>query len=176
MHSENASTCRALYRDGFPVDQMRKFLFVLAAGLAIARPACADPDETAKRTAAALRSFGILNVALSVDCSVRLEQGGQRWIYRASPGEQSVLIMRTPKGETRWPILMARLTANKRLRIVIASPNAGKPWEIVLRQLSHGKYRTFRSAPLGNRHVFIVENGIYVESHRPTPSLQRCRE
>ena len=107
-------------------------------------------DGTAKRTAADLRRFGILNVALSLDCSVGLEQGGQRWIYQASPDEQSVLIMRTPKGEMRWPILMARLTADKKLRIVIASPNAGKPWEIVLRQLSHGKYRTVRSAPLGN--------------------------
>jgi len=155
---------------------MRKFLFILAAGLAIARPACADPDGTAKRTAADLRKFGILNVALSVDCSLGPERGGQRWIYRASPGEQSVLIMRTPKGEMRWPILMARLTADKRLRIVIVSPNAGKPWEIVLRQLSHGKYRTVRSAPLGNKHVLSVENGIYVESHRPTPPLQRCRE
>ena len=176
MYSGNACTCRVLYRDGLPVDQMRTFLFILAAGLAIARPACADPDETAKRTAAALRRFGILNVALSVDCSLGLERGGQRWIYRAWPGEQSVLIMRTPKGETRWPILMARLTADKRLRIVIASPNAGKPWEIVLRQLSHGKYRTVRSAPLGNKHVLSVENGIYVENHRPTPPLQRCRE
>ena len=105
-----------------------------------------------------------------------LNEGGQRWIYRASPGEQSVLIMRTPKGEMRWPILMARLTADKRLRIVIASPNAGKPWKIVLRQLSHGTYRTVRSAPLGNKHVLSVENGIYVENHRPTPPLQRCRE
>ncbi len=155
---------------------MQKFLFILVAGLMIARSACADPDETAKRTAAALRRFGILNVALSVDCSLGLERGGQRWIYRASPGEQSVLIMRTPKGEMRWPILMARLTADKRLRIVIASPNAGKPWEIVLRQLSHGTYRTVRSAPLGNKHVLSVENGIYVESHRQTPPLQRCRE
>ena len=155
---------------------MPKFLFILAAGLAIARPACADPDETTKRTAVALRRFGILNAALSLDCSVGLEQGGQRWIYLASPGEQSVLIMRTPKGEMRWPILMARLTADKRLRIVIASPYAGKPWEIVLRQLSHGTYRTVRSAPLGNKHVLSVENGIYVESHRPTPPLQRCRE
>ena len=155
---------------------MQKFLFIFVAGLAITRPACADPDETTKRTAAALRRFGILNVALSVDCSLGLERGGQRWIYRASPGEQSVLIMRTPKGEMRWPILMARLTADKRLRIVLASPNAGKPWEIVLRQLSHGKYRTVRSAPLGNKHVLSVQNGIYVESRRPTPTLQRCRE
>ena len=155
---------------------MAKFLFILAAGLAIARPACADPDETTKRTAAALRSFGILNAALSLDCSLGLERGGQQWIYQASPGEQPTLIARTAKGETRWPILMARLAADKRLRIVIASPNAGKPWEIVLRQLSHGKYRTVRSAPLGNKHVLSVENGIYVESHRPTPPLQRCRE
>jgi hypothetical protein len=155
---------------------VQKFLFILVAGLMIPRPACADPDETAKRTAAALRRFGILNVALSVDCSLGLERGGQRWIYRASPGEQSVLIMRTPKGEMRWPILMARLTADKRLRIVIASPNAGKPWEIVLRQLPHGTYQTFRSAPLGNKHVLSVENGIYVENRRPTPPLQRCRE
>ena len=155
---------------------MRKLLFLFAAGLAIARPVYAEPDGAAKRTAAALRRFGILNVALSVNCSVGLDRGGQRWIYRASPGEQSVLIMRTPKGETLWPILMARLMADKSLHIVLASPFAGKPWEIVLRQLPHGTYRTFRSAPLGNRHVFIVENGIYVESHRPTPSLQRCRE
>ena len=155
---------------------MRKFLVILAVGLAITRPACADPDGTAKRTAAALRRFGILDVALSVDCSVGLERGGQRWIYRASPGEQSVLIMRTPKGETRWPILMARLTADKGLRIMLASPYAGRPWEIVLRQLSHSTYRTFRSAPFGNKHVLSVENGIYVESHRPTPTLQRCRE
>jgi len=155
---------------------MRKFLFILAAGLAIARPACADPDGTAKRTAAALRRFGILNVALSVDCSLGLERGGQRWIYRASPSEQSVHIMRTPKGETRWPILMARLTADKRLGIVLASPYAGKPWEIVLQRLPDGTYRTFRSAPLGNKHVLSVANGIYVESHRPTPPLQRCRE
>jgi hypothetical protein len=165
-----------LYRAGVPVDQMRKFLLLLTAGLAIARPACADPDGTAKRTAAALQRFGILNVALSVDCSVGLEQGGQRWIYRASPGEHSVLIMRTSKGDTRWPILMARLTADKRLRIVLTSPYAGKPWEIVLRQLPHGTYRTFRSAPLGNKHLFSVENGVYVESHRPTPPIQRCRE
>jgi len=155
---------------------MRKFLFILAAGLAIARPVCADPDGISKRTAAALRRFGILNVALSVDCSVGLERGGQRWIYRASPGEQSVLIMRTPKGEMLWPILMARLTADKRLRIAVASPYAGRPWEIVLRQLPHGTYQTFRSAPLGNKHVLSVENGISVESHRPTPPLQRCRE
>jgi hypothetical protein len=155
---------------------VQKFLFILVAGLVIARPACADPDETAKRTAAALRRFGILNVALSVDCSLGLERGGQRWIYRASPGEQSVLIMRTPKGEMRWPILMARVTTDKRLGIVLASPYAGKPWEIVLRQLPHGTYHTFRSAPLGNKHVLSVENGIYVENHRPTPPLQRCRE
>jgi hypothetical protein len=155
---------------------MRKFLLILAVGLAIVQPACADPDGTAKRTAAALQRFGILNVALSVDCSVGLERGGQRWIYRASPGEQSVLIMRTPKGEMRWPILMARLTADKRLGIVLASPYAGKPWEIVLRQLPHGAYRTFRSAPLGNKHVLSVANGIYVENRRPTPPLQRCRE
>jgi hypothetical protein len=170
LYLRSAVSCRP------PKDQMRKFLFILAAGLAIARPACADPDGTAKRTSAALQRFGILNVALSADCSVGLEQGGQRWIYRASPTEQSVLIMRTPKGETRWPILMARLTADKWLRIVLASPYAGRPWEIVLRQLSHGTYRTFRSAPLGNKHVLSVENGIYVESHRPTPMLQRCRE
>src|SRR3954470_21965343 len=176
MHSENASACRVRYQDGLPVDQMRKFLFILAAGLAIARPACADPDGTAKRTAAALRRFGILNVTLSVDCSLGLERGGQRWIYRASPGEQSVHIMRTPKGETRWPILMARLTADKRLGIVLASPYAGKPWEIVLQRLPDGTYRTFRSAPLGNKHVLSVANGIYVESHRPTPPLQRRRE
>jgi hypothetical protein len=176
MRSGNASTCRVRYRDGPPVDQMRKFLFILAAGLAIARPVFADPDGTAKRTAAALRRFGILNVALSVDCSVGPEQSGQRWIYRASPGEQSVLIMRTPKGEMLWPILMARLTADKSLHIVLASPFAGKPWEIVLRQLPHGTYQTFRSAPLGNKHVLSVQNGIYVESHRPTPPLQRCRE
>ena len=155
---------------------MRKFLFLLTAGLAIARPACADPDGTAKRTAAALQRFGILNVALSVDCSVGLERGGQRWIYRASPGEQSVLIMRTTKGETLWAILMARLTADKRLRIVLTSPYAGRPWEIVLRQLPHGTYQTFRSAPLGNKHVLSVQNGIYVESQRPTPLLQRCQE
>jgi hypothetical protein len=155
---------------------MQKFLFIFVAGLAIARPACADPDETTMRTAAALRRFGILNVALSVDCSLRLERGGQRWIYRASPGEQSVFIMRTTKGEMLWPILMARLTADKRLRIVLASPFAGRPWEIVLRQLPHGTYQTFRSAPLGNKHVLSVENGIYVESHRQTPPLQRCRE
>src|SRR4051794_27245215 len=104
---------------------MRKFLFLLTAGLAIARPACADPDGTAKRTAAALQRFGILNVALSVDCSLGLEQGGQRWIYRASPGEQSVLIMRTPKGEMRSPILRVRLTGDKRLGIVLASPPPG---------------------------------------------------
>src|SRR4051794_25283114 len=176
MHSGNASTCRVLYRDGLPVDQMRKFLFILAAGLAIARPACADPDGTAKRTTAALRRFGILNVALSVDCSAGLERGGQRWTYRASPGEQSVFIMRSTKGETLWPILMTRLTADKRLRIVLASPFAGKPLEIVLRQLPHGKYQTFRSAPLGNKHVLSVKNGIYVENRRPTPPLQRCRE
>ena len=159
-----------------PVDQVQKFLFILVAGLVIARPACADPDETAKRTAAALRRFGVLNVALSVDCSLGLERGGQRWIYRASPGEQSVLIMRTPKGEMRWPILMARVTTDKRLGIVLASPYAGKPWEIVLRQLPHGTYQTFRSAPLGNKHVLSVKNGIYVENRRPTPPLQRCRE
>src|SRR3954470_23017279 len=155
---------------------MRKFLLILSAGLAIARPACADPDGTAKRTAAALQRFGILNVALSVDCSLGLGQGGQRWIYRASPGEQSVLIMRTPKGEMRWPILRARLTGEKKLGIVLDSPDAGRPWEIVLRQLAHGTYRTLRSAPLGNKHVLSVQNGIYVESHRPTPPLQRCRE
>src|SRR4051794_3957881 len=142
----------------------------------IARQACADPDETAKRTAADLRKFGILNVALSVDCSLGPERGGQRWIYRASPGEQSVLIMRTPKGEMRWPILMARLTADKRLRIVIVSPNAGKPWEIILRQLSPGKYRPARPAPLDNKPVLGVEKGIYVETPRPPPPLQRCRE
>jgi hypothetical protein len=75
-----------------------------------------------------------------------------------------------------WPILTARLTADKSLHIVLASPFAGKPWEIVLRQLPHGTYQTFRSAPLGNKHVLSVQNGIYVESHRPTPPLQRCRE
>jgi hypothetical protein len=155
---------------------MQKFLFILVAGLAIARPACAGPDETAKRTAAALRSFGIINAALSVDCSLGLERGGQHWTYRVAPGEQPTLIARTAKAETQWPILMARLTADKRLRIVIASPNAGKPWEIVLRQLPHGTYQTFRSAPLGNKHVLSVQNGIYVESRRPTPTLQRCRE
>jgi hypothetical protein len=155
---------------------VQKFLFILVAGLMIARPACADPDGPAKRTAAALRRFGILNVALSVDCSLGLERGGQRWIYRASPGEQSVLIMRTPKGEMRWPILMARLAADKRLGIVLVSPYAGKPWEIVLRQLPHGTYQTFRSAPLGNKHVLSVKNGTYVENRRPTPPLQRCRE
>ena len=164
------------WRVGRPVDQVQKFLFILVAGLVIARPACADPDETAKRTAAALRRFGILNVALSVDCSLGLERGGQRWIYRASPGEQSVLIMQTLKGEMRWPILMARVTTDKRLGIVLASPYAGKPWEIVLRQLPHGTYQTFRSAPLGNKHVLSVKNGIYVENRRPTPPLQRCRE
>src|SRR5690349_9691100 len=176
MHSGNACTCGVRYRAGPPKDQMRKFLFILAAGLAIARPACADLDGTAKRTAAALQRFGILNVALSVNCSLGLERGGQRWIYRASPGEQSVLIMRTSRGEMRWPILMARLTGDKRLRIVLASPYAGKPWEIVLRQLPHGAYQTFRSAPLGNKHVLSIQNGIYVENHRPTPPLQRCRE
>ncbi len=155
---------------------MWKLLLILAVGLAIARPACADPDGTAKRTVSALQRFGILNVALSTDCSIGLEQGGQRWIYRASPGEQSVLIMGTPKGEMRWPILTARLTADKRLGIVLASPYAGRPWEIVLRQLPNGTYQTFRSAPLGNKHVLSVENGIYVENRRPTPPLQRCRE
>src|SRR5690348_777197 len=120
---------------------MQRFLFILATGLAIAQPACAGSDGTAERITAALQRFGILNVALSVNCSVGLEQGGQRWIYRAPPGEPSVLIMRTPKGEMRWPILMARLTADKRLHIVLASPYAGRPWEIVLRQLLHGTYR-----------------------------------
>ncbi len=125
---------------------MQKLLFLLAAGLVIARPVYAEPDGAAKRSAAALRRFGILNVALSVNCSIGLENGGQRWIYRASPGEQSVLIMRTPKGETRWPILMARLTADKKLRIVLASPYAGRPWEIVLRQLPHS---TISDLPFG---------------------------
>ena len=71
---------------------------------------------------------------------------------------------------------MARLTADKKLRIVLASPYAGRPWEIILRQLPHGTYRTFHSAPLGNKHLFSVENGVYVESHRPTPPIHRCRE
>lgn len=155
---------------------MKKFLLILVAGLTITRPACADPDGAAKRTAAALRSFGILNIALSVDCSVGLEQGSQRWIYRASSGEQPALIMRTAKGETRWPILKARLMADKKLRIVLASSYAAKSWEIVLRRLPDGTYQTFRSAPLGNKHVLSVEKGIYVESHRPTPPIQRCRE
>jgi hypothetical protein len=159
-----------------PVDQMRTFLFILAAGLAIVRPGYADPDGTAKRTVAALRKFGILNVALSPDCSLGLERGGQRWMYRASPGEQPALIARTANGETSRPILRARLAGAKKLRIVLAARYAEKPWEIVLHRLSDGTYRTFRSAPLGNKHVLSVENGIYVESHRPTPPLQHCRE
>lgn len=155
---------------------MRKFLFILAAGLTIARPVYAASDGAAKRTAAALRKFGILNVALSLDCSLGLEQGGQQWIYRASPGEQPALITRTAKGETSRPILKAHVVAAKELRIVLAALYAEKPWEVVLRRLPDGTYRTFRSAPLGNEHVLTVENGIYVESHRPTPPLQRCRE
>jgi hypothetical protein len=155
---------------------MRKFLFILVAGLAIARPACADPDGTAKRTAVALRKFGILNIVLSLDCSLGLQQGGQQWIYRASPGEQPALIARTAKGETSRPILKARLVAAKKLRVVLAAAYSERSWEIVLHRLPDGTYRTFRSAPLGNEHILSVENGIYVESHRPTPPLQRCRE
>jgi hypothetical protein len=155
---------------------MRKLLFLLAAGLVITRPVYADPDGAAKRSAAVLRRFGILNVALSVDCSIGLEQGGQRWIYRVSPDEQPVLIMRTAKGETRWPILKARLTADKKLRILLAPRYAEKSWEIILHRLPDGTYQTFRSAPLGNQHVLSIDNGIYVENHRPTPPIQRCRE
>ena len=66
--------------------------------------------------------------------------------------------------------------ADNKLRVVLAAQSAEKPWEIVLRRLPDGTYRTFRSAPLGNEHVLSVENGVYVESHRPTPPLQLCRE
>src|SRR3954469_22175496 len=109
---------------------MRKFLFILVAGLAIAQSACAAPDVTA--TAAALRTFGILDIVLSLDCSLGLQQGGQQWISRASPGKQPVLIARTAKGETSWPILEARLVDSEKLRIVLADRNAEKHWEIVL--------------------------------------------
>lgn len=156
--------------------QRQKFLLILAAGLAIARPAYADPDGSTKHTAAALRRFGILNVALSVDCSLGLERGGQQWVYRAAPGGQPALVVRTAKGEASRPILQVRRITAEHLRIVLAAGYAEKPWEIVLRRLPDGTYRTFRSARLGNEHVLNVENGIYVESHRPTPPLQRCRE
>jgi hypothetical protein len=155
---------------------MLKLLVLLVAGLMAARPADADADKPANRTVTALRAFGILNIPLSLDCAVGLEHGGRRWIYQALPGEQPALITRTAEGQTSRPILKVRRTADKKLRIVLAAGYVEKPWEIVLRRLRDGTYQTFRSAPVGNEHVLSVENGIYVESHRPTPPLQRCRE
>src|SRR4051794_19762773 len=155
---------------------MRKFLTLLAVGLAIARSADAASDATTKRTVAALRAFGILNAPLALDCSIRLEQGGRRWMYGALTGEQPVFITRTAQGNTSRPILEARRMADNKLRIVLAAQHAEKAWEIVLHRLPHGTYRTFRSAPLGNEHVLSVENGVYVASHRPTPPLRLCRE
>src|SRR5215213_9081982 len=136
---------------------------------------CCSSTAT-KRTVAALRAFGILNAPLALDCSIRLEQGGRRWMYGALTGEQPVFIARTAQGYTSWLILEARRIADEKLRIVLAGRGTEKRWEIVLHRLPHGTYRTFRSAPLGNEHVLSVENGLYVESHRPTPPLQRCRE
>src|SRR4051812_738664 len=155
---------------------MWKLLSLLAVGLAIAGPADAASGAATKRTVAALRAFGILNAPLALDCSIRLEQGGRRWMFGALTGEQPAFITRTAQGNTSRPILEARRIQDNRLRVVLAAQYAEKPWEIVLSRLPKGTYRTLRSAPLGNEHILSVENGIYVESHRPTPPLQRCRE